>query len=281
MPTMSNPLPPELQVPQNTTTLPAPNFGQPGPSYTPTPFTPIAGAAPVNPFQVADPTQATNSVQASLDNILNSGNPYMANARRSGLEAAAARGLMNSSIAAGSSQRSAIEAAMPVLREAMGLQGQRETQGLSQNESALDRALQQNAQANQLNFTGQQNQFDRTFQQTQGDANRWNQIQLQRETNAFQGEQNQLNRNQQQTMAQIQDWMNNNQFNREFYGALSTMPIKGAMDLNNMLAQYALDNPEIYTQNTITGITNFFNQNMMNVLKQYWPTVYNAPPGGQ
>lgn len=277
MPTMSNPLPPELQV---QTTLPAPtpapNFGQPGPSYTPTPWTPVPGAAAVPQYQVADPTQATAAVQTSLDQILNSGNPYMANANRRGLETAASRGLLNSSIAAGAAQRSAIEASMPILNQAMGLQGQRETQGLAQNESALDRALQTNLQSNQLNFTGQQNEFDRTFQGGQGDANRWNQIQLQREGNAFTGEQNQLNRNQQKDMAQIQDWMNNNQFNREFYGALSTMPIKNAFDMNNAILQYALQNPEVYTQNTISGITNFFNQNMMNVLKQYWPSQFGG-----
>ncbi len=57
-------------------------------------------------------------VMGNLEQIVGSGSPYIENARRRGLETAAARGGINSSIAAGASERSALEAAMPLLQAA-------------------------------------------------------------------------------------------------------------------------------------------------------------------
>lgn len=241
------------------------------PSYTGQTATQVNPGTAPNPFQVADPTQAVNSVQSNLDNILNSGNAYMANANRRGLETAASRGLLNSSIAGGAAQRSAIEASMPILAQTMGLQGQRETQGLQQNESALDRYNQLKQQANQLNTQTQQAEFDRRFQGTQADATRREQLRLQREQNAFTGEQNQLNRNQQKDMAQVQNWLDTQAYNREFYGTLAMLPIKSATDMSALLQQYAAENPEVYTQDVISGMTNFFSRNMAQILQGYFP----------
>jgi hypothetical protein len=65
-----------------------------------------------------------------LNTMLDANDPYMQNARQRGLEAAARRGLMNSSIAAGNSQRAAIEAATPIAMQQAGAYGQAATENL-------------------------------------------------------------------------------------------------------------------------------------------------------
>ena len=90
-------------------------------SATPT-AAPVAAPATYDPAQIAlnAPTEQQN-MQGAIDNmmqvqgqVLNSDNPYIENARRMGLEHASNRGLLNSSIAAGASQRAAIEASQPI-----------------------------------------------------------------------------------------------------------------------------------------------------------------------
>lgn len=167
-----------------------------------------------------------NVVQDTLNQIIDPNGAYMRNAARRGIEQAAARGISaGSSIAAGASQRAALESAMPLVNEALGLQRQREGY-------------------------------------------------------AFQGEQAQLDRNHDYTRAQIQDWMNSNQFRREFYGALSMMPINSAMNLQSMLQQYALENPEVYTPSMINGMSNFFAQNFSQVISRYFGNYFNTGTGG-
>jgi hypothetical protein len=161
-----------------------------------------------------------------MNQILDPNGAYMRNAGRRGLEMAASRGMRaGTSIAAGASQRAALEAAMPMVGEALGLQRQRE------------------------GF-------------------------------AFQGEQSQLDRNHDMTRAQIQDWLSSSQFRREFYGALSMMPINSAFQLQSMLQQYALDNPEVYTPSMMNGMSNFFAQNFQQVLGQYFGNYFGQGGGG-
>lgn len=168
---------------------------------------------------------AGNVVQDYLDQLLSSDSPYIQNARRTGLETAASRGLLNSSIAAGNSQRAAIEAAQPILNEITNLHNQRE----------------------QLAFTGEQNQADR---------------------------------DQQITMARINDWAANNQFQREYNGQLSLIPITSVAGLNNSLMQAAIDNPEIFPPEIVSGLGEFFGTNLLSMLQQWFPSQYGTAPGG-
>ena len=62
-----------------------------------------------------DPTKGT--VAGQMTGLLNSGNSYIKNARNRGKEHAASRGLLNSSIAAGASEKAAINAAMPIAQQ--------------------------------------------------------------------------------------------------------------------------------------------------------------------
>lgn len=168
-----------------------------------------------------------NVVTDTLGQIIDPNGAYMRNARRRGLEQAATGGnRAGGSIAAGAAQRAMMEAAQPLVNNALQLQGQREGY-------------------------------------------------------AFQGEQNQLERNRDYTQAQLQNWMDNNKFNREFYGALSMMPIQSAYQLNGLIQTYALENPDVYTADVISGMTNFFNQNFSQILASLMPSVYGGSGNGQ
>lgn len=71
-------------------------------------------AQPVNqPFEY----NPTTSVNDNINQLTNSDSIYMQQARQSGLNTAASRGLLNSSIAAGASQQAAINAATPIAQQ--------------------------------------------------------------------------------------------------------------------------------------------------------------------
>lgn len=302
------------------------------------------GVSPVNPRSggiVDDPSLAGGRVQGYLDDLLNSGNPYLTNAARRGLETANSRGLLNSSIAAGSSTRSAIEAAQPILNEIMGLNNAREQMRFTGGENAADRDLQSQLQAQNLNFTGGQNDLNRglqaamqaagfnfegqqnalqrnltaslqqqgwSFEAAQNEAQRQVQVLLDREGRAFSGEQAALDRTQgvnnallsselnlrnlqatnyysQQAAQQDyefrramqsdsvaqQDWLSSQTFSREFNAALSMLPIQNASQLHNYMMQAALEQPEVYTPEVLSGFSNFFNNQFLAQMQMYFP----------
>jgi hypothetical protein len=65
-----------------------------------------------------------------LNTMLDGNGAYIQNARRRGLESAARRGMMNSSIAAGNAERAAIEAASPFAMQAADAYGRAQTENL-------------------------------------------------------------------------------------------------------------------------------------------------------
>ena len=71
-------------------------------------------------------------VSSSLDSILNPNSDYIRNARQSGMEVAATRGGINSSIAAGASQRAAIDAAGTLAQQATQIEQQREQNAMQE-----------------------------------------------------------------------------------------------------------------------------------------------------
>lgn len=105
-------------------------------------FTGFNTAATATPY--ANAPNADAMVQTSLEAMLNPNSQYIQNARQRGVEYAASRGGLNSSIAAGASQRAAMEAAMPLVQTAVGIKQQRE-QTLAQNwleEQGFNREIQ-------------------------------------------------------------------------------------------------------------------------------------------
>lgn len=211
-------LPPNPTNPQGTGGNLPPNMNRP--------VDPNAGQ-PVNPQTAPQQNlqggfSPVNVVTDTLGQIIDPNGAYMRNAQRRGLEQAAAGGnRAGGSIAAGAASRAMMEAAQPLVNNAL-------------------------------------------------------QLQQQREGFAFQGEQNQLERNRDYTQAQLQNWMDDNKFNREFYGALSMMPIQSAYQLNSLIQTYALENPDVYTADVISGMTNFFNQNFSQILASLMPSVYGG-----
>jgi hypothetical protein len=99
----------------------------------------------------------------------------------------------------------------------------------------------------------------------------------QREGLAFQGEQAQMDRDLKSKLQSDatfqQDWLSSQSFNREFYAAMAMVPVQNASQFQQMIAQYALDNPEVYTPQTIAGMTQFFNSNFQQIMAQYMPRV--------
>lgn len=186
-----------------------------------------------------NPAELANQYMAQ---ILGADSPYIQSARQHGVEQANARGMLNSSIAAGASQRAAIDAAQPMFQAATGLNAQREN-----------------------------NNFQGMMQRTQLGMG----LLGQRENNAFQGDQAQRDRNLkiklQSDAAYQQDWLSNQDFTRQFNAALSMIPIQTANQFMQNIQQYAIENPEIYTPQMINGMQNFFSQSMATLLAKYFP----------
>lgn len=72
------------------------------------------------------PLSGTQQVQQSLQTFLDPNSDYMRNAAQRGVEMAATRGGVNSSIAAGASQRAALEAAQPLVQQAVSIDQQKQ-----------------------------------------------------------------------------------------------------------------------------------------------------------
>lgn len=151
----------------------------------------IMGATTPQPLPVQP--NGAQQVMGTLEQIVGSGSPYIQNARRRGAEMAATRGGINSSIAAGASERSALEAAMPLVQE-----------------------------ANQINQTGQN--------------------------------------------AQYENWLSQQNFGRALYG----QKFNSTLDMINSVQQMALEDPELYSPEVTSGMTNFFQRTTQDVLNRYF-----------
>lgn len=135
----------------------------------------------------------TEQAMASLDTVMNSNSPYIQNARRRGLETAAARGGINSSIAAGASERAALEAGMPLVQQGM----------------QIDSAAQN---------------------------------------------------------AQYENWLSQQNFGRALVG----QAFNSTSDMLRSVQEYALADPELYTPDVVSGMSNFFDKIMNESLKRYF-----------
>lgn len=158
----------------------------------------FSNTAMSSPIPVTTPTTSgTSQVLGSLESILGSNSPYIQNARRRGMETAATRGGINSSIAAGSSERAALEAAAPLAM-----------QGVNIDQSNL----------------------------------------------------------QQTREAEYANWLSGQNFGRALYG----QKFGSSLDMLNTLQQAAISDPELYSPEVTSGLGNFFQQNMNDILKRYF-----------
>lgn len=153
---------------------------------------------------VAPPTYNPNQlrpanelVQGSMEAMLNPNSSYIQNARQRGTEIAATRGGINSSIAAGASERAAIDAAAPLAQQALNIDQTRE--GVAADE-----------------------------------------------------------------------WMTNNNFSRAMLGQYSQQAFGSSLDMLKMMQQYAMEDPELYTPEVTSGMSNFFNRSMNDMFGKYF-----------
>ncbi len=215
------------------------------------------------------------TVQGYLQDLLSQDSAYMRNATQQGLNQAASRGLRNSSIAAGNAQAAAISGANPILNNIMSLNNQREQQS----------------------FQGEQAQFDRDLTISRDNANMAHQAQMQNAQQAYQSEQAALDRTQvvnnkildselqskaakedyqfktwlQDSQAKQQDWLNSQQYSREFNGMLSQMNMKTAQDLFQTIMQAAVNDPQTFPADVAAGMQNFFTGNWASIMQKYFP----------
>lgn len=136
-------------------------------------------------------------VSGSLETMLNPNSQYIQNARQRGVEQAAVRGGVNSSIAAGASERAAIEAAAPLAQQAVNIQQTRE--GVNAD-----------------------------------------------------------------------NWASSQNFNRAFLGQLGTTAFSSSVNMLQNLQQMAAEDPELYTPEVMSGLSNFYNRSMNDLMSRYF-----------
>ena len=200
--------------------------------------------------------QGNELVENRLGTLLNRGDSaYLQNARQRGLQSAQRRGMGNSSISAGASERSAIEAGLPIAQA----DAQTYLQTRMQNQNDLNANLMQERQISNSMLEAGLNRDAAYANASEGRADaaadRDLRLRMQREGLAFEGEQQGLTRQQQEMMSRLgfsqqlglneqnfgydlgrmssdygfrdqmanndafrQDWMNSEQFSRDLYG---------------------------------------------------------------
>lgn len=94
-------------------------------NYSPTP-NPINMQFGQTGYNFSNLPSGSDMVQGNLEAMLSPNSDYIRNARQRGIEYAGSRGGLNSTIAAGASERAAIEAAAPLASEATQIDVQRQ-----------------------------------------------------------------------------------------------------------------------------------------------------------
>jgi hypothetical protein len=64
---------------------------------------------------------------------------------------------------------------------------------------------------------------------------------------------------QMRTAAQLEDWLSDSNYTREYNGRLAMMPIQSSMDMMAFIAQRASEDPAVWTPDVMSGWMNFFN----------------------
>lgn len=176
-------------------TLPTPptQITQPGtPAYMQGQQLPLVGQFG-NVTTPLDGIDYNQRVGGSLEHFLDPNSAYIQNARQRGVEQAAVRGGVNSSIAAGAAERAAIESATPLAQTAAGMQA-----GVDQ--------------------------------------------------------------------ARLAEWSAQQGFNRELYAA----PFTSSLNMLQRFTEASLNDPELYSPSVVSGYTNFFNQQMGDMMRRYF-----------
>lgn len=256
-------------------------------------------------------------VKNQLSDLLRGDSQYVEMNRDEARRFANTRGLGNSSIAAGAGVRAAIQSALPIAQQdaatVAAMQGQNLdalNQGTMQEREIANRMLE----AQQGRISAQEAM---SIGQRDAEAERRLRLQLQREALAFEGEQGALGREHQLTTMGYdynlrdmfanndvgrdltrmgadyewrdrfanndvarQDWLSNNEFNRNFYGQMSQLfassQLNSTADMFNMLNAYSLENPDIFNAEDYQRFTGVVNQVMGNSFAQIMARIFGG-----
>lgn len=74
----------------------------------------------------------------------------------------------------------------------------------------------------------------------------------------------------QERNAQLQNWMADQGLQREFAASLALMPVQNSFDMLNAIQQYAMSDPELYPPEVVNGMSNFFMQNMQQIMQSFF-----------
>ena len=246
--------------------------------------------------------QGNELVSEQLTGLLDRGGRYIENAQRRGLEQANRRGLLNSSIAAGSAERAAIEAGMPIAAADAQAYGRAASENLGfLNQNLMQERDIANRMLGQERDLEMQSALQRAAlgsQERINEANIAGALRRQRENLAYLGEQSGLDRAQQMNMLGAEyafrnqfadnevfrnEWMNNQNFGREMYGALAGAQIGSTLQFNNMLAQAMFNDPQVFgNPEFLSGINNFFRDEVFagNFDRLFGDLLFNNFGGG-
>lgn len=220
--------------------------------------------------------QPEGLVENRLTNLLSRNSPYIRQAEQAGIRFANSRGMLNSSMAAGAARGEAIRAGLPIASQDASAINTAEGQNVDVLNSNLqqERALMNEATLAHASRQSASDAYRAGEQEAMRDR-QW-QTQMQRERYGFEGEQRGLDRAHEFGMtgfeyglrdqfadndAYREEWRSNNDFGREFNGNMATMlmgaRIRSTSDLTNLFAQYALDNPDVFSPDDYSNAFSF------------------------
>jgi hypothetical protein len=75
-----------------------------------------------------------------------------------------------------------------------------------------------------------------------------------------------------------QNWLTDQNFTREFNGTLAMMPITNSFQMLNYIMNAATQDPENFTPDVTSGMSNFFQQNMQDIMRRFFGG--SVPTGG-
>lgn len=255
------------------------------------------GFSTANPHAYTREVQPGELVENRITNLLSTDNPYIQNARQRGVEYAARRGGVNTSIAAGASERAAIESALPIASQDAETMRRTasENLGFLNQGLFLERELQNRLAVASVGAAASMYaadvQREIAFRGFEEDLRR------QRERLAFEGEQRGLDRAHDMMMTNLnyswrdliatndtlrQDWLESNRFEREFLGGIVSMGVRSAAEFTSLIGQAALENPDlidpVIAQNFGTVLGSVYNRILGGVLS--FMSNIRGPGGG-
>lgn len=75
---------------------------------------------------------------------------------------------------------------------------------------------------------------------------------------------------QQREAITMDNWLNTQNFNRAMTGQFQQGAFQNSLNMLNMLQQASMDDPELFTPDIVSGMSNFFSMNAGDIFKRYF-----------